>query len=69
MIKINTKSCESELIRDEKLYDLIHFRRALIQERYEVCSFWMDQARKSGATCTEINWNISLVLSGSERAC
>lgn len=68
MVKINTKGCDLEILKDEKIYDLLHFRRALAEERYEVCEFWASQARKSGATPSEIHWHISLVLSGDPSA-
>lgn len=66
MVKVSTKGCDIDMLKNEKAYDLLHFRRALTEERYEVCGFWAKQARRSGATLTELRWNISMVLSGAE---
>lgn len=65
-MKLLTQDKDVEVLESEKMYDLLQFRRAVVEERYEVCGFWMLQARKNGATRTEINWHISLALSGAD---
>ena len=42
--------------RTEKVRSLLHLQRAIREELYEVCSFWIDEALQSGATRREISW-------------
>ena len=37
-----------------KIYSLLHFKKALREEAYELCRYWAGHALKNGATKTEI---------------
>ena len=53
-MKLLTQDKDVEVLESEKMYDLLQFRRAVVEERYEVCGFWMLQARKNGVTFYEM---------------
>lgn len=42
--------------RTEKVRSLLQLQRAIREELYEVCSYWVDEAMQCGATKKEISW-------------
>jgi hypothetical protein len=53
--KIQGKRGSSQPVRTEKVRSLLQLKRALREEVYEVCSFWIDEAMQYGATKKEIS--------------
>ncbi len=52
----NQKKLLEVIDRTEKVRSLLHLQRALREELYEDCSFWIDEALQNGATRKEISW-------------
>ena len=53
MIQFQTESIMFAPARG-KTYNLLQFKKALREEAYEICPYWIDMALKGGATRGEI---------------
>ena len=40
----------------EKIRNMLHLQKALREENYEACAFWIERASRSGGTKREIAW-------------
>lgn len=49
-------STEIEFPATEKVRSILQLQKALREESYENCAFWVDRAVLSGATKREISW-------------
>jgi len=52
-----------------KIYPLLYFKKALREEAYETCTYWLRQALKSGATRHEIDRVIREPVTHLEELC
>ena len=58
MVTQSEVSVITEVPGGDKMRSLLHLQKALREEFYEACDFWVKRAALSGATKKEISWVI-----------
>ncbi len=56
MIMPVKQTAVDEVVCAEKTLNLLYLQKAVREERYETCAYWVERARDCGANSKEIGW-------------